>query len=101
MIRWGLLWLGASGVFAFGWIVGVALHHRGCEEAHLVVRGRALIAEANTDHALCHKAFENMNEYIDELEARIVDQKAQLDAYAAASELGDEIDQHLRERGRP
>jgi hypothetical protein len=39
VIRWGLLWLAASGVFTFGWIVGVALHRRRCvDEAEWITR---------------------------------------------------------------
>ena len=80
----------ASLLFAFGvgWII--------CSWRSLIRyehwMRRALVAEANVDHALCEVTERAMANFI-------AYQERELDAYRAGKDVGDEAEEYLRDGG--
>ena len=64
--------LAAAGLVAVGWWVGVAVHRRASEEAHIRLYRRLLVAEANQDQSQAVVVLERFiaaqHDYIEQLE---------------------------------
>jgi len=89
VIRWRLLYLGACGLFTAGLVLGVALHRRQSEEAHIRLYRRLLVAEAYQNHGQCKEIRDVLVRYIDLQEDR-------LDAYEQADQVVDEAERITR-----
>lgn len=74
-----------AALFCGGWWVGVVLHRRRCEETHIRLYRRLLVAEANQDHAICKVTEQTMANYI-------AHQEHELDTLRAGAALVDEAE---------
>ena len=84
------VWVAGSFGLAGLWI-GACLLVRRRRRVEYWMR-RALVAEANTDHALCKVTDMFKDNYIDRLEREV-------DAYRAGKDVGDEAEEYLRDGG--